>query len=140
MPKLYFYDTGLAAHLLNITDSLQLQTHNMRGPLFENLLITEMLKSYSNEGMEAPCYFWRDKTGHEIDCLIDTPEKLKIIEIKSALTFHSDFIKNLTYFQKLNQGKYLTEPFVIYAGEMTQKRETFTLLPWNSGFVSTLNQ
>ena len=139
MPKLYFYDTGLASHLMNITESKQLQTHNMRGPLFENLIIAEMLKHYSNAGLEAPCYFWRDKTGHEIDCLIDMPDKFKIIEIKSALTFHSDFLKNLTYFQKLNLGKHNTEPVVIYAGEMTQKRETFTLLPWNSDLLSSFN-
>jgi hypothetical protein len=132
MPKLYFYDTGLASYLLNITESKQLQTHYMRGPLFENLIITELLKHYSNKGKDAPCYFWRDKTGHEIDCLLDLPDSLKLIEIKSALTFHTDFLKNLTYFQKLNQGKYNTEPVVIYAGSSVQKRETFTLLPWNS--------
>jgi len=131
MPKLYFYDTGLATHLLNISESKQLQTHNMRGPLFENLIITEILKHYSNAGQEAPCNFWRDKTGHEIDCILDLPDMLKIIEIKSALTFHGDFLKNLTYFQKLNQGKYKVDPIVIYAGNIAQKRENFTLQPWN---------
>jgi len=136
MPKLYFYDTGLASYLLNITESKQLLTHYLRGPLFENLVITELLKHYYNAGQEAPCYFWRDKTGHEIDCLLDLPDSLKLIEIKSALTFHNDFLKNLTYFQKLNQGKYNTEPVVIYAGSSVQKRETFKLLTWNSNFLA----
>lgn len=135
MPKLYFYDTGLASYLLNISESKQLQTHNMRGPLFENFVITEILKHYSNAGQEAPCYFWRDKTGHEIDCLLDLPDSLKLIEIKSALTFHKDFLKNLTYFQKLNMGKYNTKSVVIYAGNMTQERENFDLLTWKENLL-----
>lgn len=136
MPKLYFYDTGLASHLLNITENQQIQSHFMRGSLFENLIINELMKHFANIGREAPCYFWRDKTGHEIDCLLELPDRLKLVEIKSALTFHSDFVKNLAYFQKLNQGKHNTEAVVIYAGNMVQQRETFTLLPWNAEIAS----
>ena len=57
---------------------------------------------------------------------------IQLMEIKSAQTFHPDYLKNITYYQKLNQGKYTTRPFVIYAGDSAQQRESFTLLPWTS--------
>lgn len=132
MPKLYFYDTGLAAYLLDISESRQLQTHFIRGHLFENLIITETLKHFSNAGREAPCFFWRDKMGHEIDCIVEFPDLMQLMEIKSAQTYHPDFLKNILYYQKLNQGKFNTRPLIIYAGDFIQKRESFSLLPWTS--------
>lgn len=130
MPKLYFYDTGLACHLLNIKEEDQLHTHFMRGSLFENMVIIELVKHYANHGQEAPIYFWRDKTGHEIDCLIEMQNEFYIIEIKSSETFHQDFLKNLHYYEKLARGNYTIKPFVIYAGNTPQIRDAFSLLSW----------
>ncbi|MDP2423934.1 MAG: ATP-binding protein [Bacteroidales bacterium] len=136
MPKLYFYDTGLACHFLNITESSQLKTHFMRGSLFENMVIMEIVKHYTNMGQEAPVFFWRDKTGNEIDCLIELTDGLQLIEIKSAHTFHSEFAKNIEYYEKLNQDKYLTRNFIVYAGDTAQQRTLFTLTPWNQDLFS----
>ncbi|MCK5838673.1 MAG: ATP-binding protein, partial [Bacteroidales bacterium] len=76
MPKLYFYDSGLLCSLLGIININQLRTHYLRGGLFENMVISEILKYYFNRGIEPPVYFWRDKHGHEIDCLIDMGDDL----------------------------------------------------------------
>ena len=130
MQKLYFYDTGLACHLLSIKEDQQIATHSMRGPLFENMIINEWIKYFFNSGREAPVYFWRNKTGHEIDLMLDLPEKRILAEIKSGYTFHPDFLKNLSYYQKIGKDKHNLQPFVIYAGEMKQTRESFSLLPW----------
>ena len=43
-PKLYFYDTGLAASLLGIIDANQIEAFYMRGALFENFIVSELLK------------------------------------------------------------------------------------------------
>ena len=140
MPKLYFYDTGLACHLLNIDSSDQLTTHYLRGNLFENLIIAELLKHFTNQGKEAQVYFWRDKTGNEIDCLVELSDGFGLIELKSAQTFHTDFLKNLTYYEKLNNRKYKLNKMVIYAGNNEQHREDFQLLSWrNPDFAMMLS-
>jgi len=139
MPKLYFYDTGLACHLLNIDNSEQLTTHYLRGNLFENMVIIELVKHYANRGKEAPIFFWRDKIGNEIDCLVESSDGYCLIELKSALTFHNDFLKNLAYYEKLNNGKYKTNKVVIYAGNNEQHRENFQLISWqNTDFTKML--
>lgn len=130
MPKLYFYDTGLACHLLNIDDSHQIRTHYMRGSLFENMVIIELLKHSLNSGKELPLYYWRDKTGNEVDCLIETSSGIHLIEIKSSLTFNSDFLKNITYYDKLNNGKFVLDKIIVYAGTEAQNRQNFRLLSW----------
>lgn len=60
MPKLYFYDTGLACTLLGLEKATQLQTHYLKGALFENLVILEILKKRLNQGLPPNLYFWRD--------------------------------------------------------------------------------
>ena len=102
MPKLYFYDTGLACSLLGIDDKKQLETHHLRGPLFENLVVTELLKFRFNQGQQPNLYFWRDKTGHEIDCIYEHNDTLVPIEIKSSKSLSSDHFKKLIYFQRLS--------------------------------------
>lgn len=131
MPKLYFYDTGLACHLLNLTESSQLQSHYLRGHLFENMVIMEIVKHYANQGKEAAVYYWRDKTGNEIDCLIETQQGMYLIEIKSAQTYHAEFAKNIQYYVKLNAGRYVLNPIIVYTGEFKQRRENISLIPWN---------
>jgi len=71
MPKLYFIDTGLAAWLLGIQNVDQLSIHPMCGALFENWVITELLKQRYNRALVSNPYFWRDNTGNEIDVLVD---------------------------------------------------------------------
>ena len=76
MPKLYFIDTGLACNLLGIENAKQLDTHYLRGELFENFVISEIYKYRYNQGLEPNIYFWRDNKGLEIDCIIEKSELL----------------------------------------------------------------
>ncbi len=71
MPKLYFYDTGLACTLLGLEKENQLETHYLKGALFENLIVLEIFKRRLNQGLPANLYFWRDRTGHEVDLLAE---------------------------------------------------------------------
>ena len=59
-PKMYFCDTGLACTLLGIESAEQLAFDKMRGHLFENLIVVELLKRRLNEGKESNLYFYRD--------------------------------------------------------------------------------
>lgn len=71
MPKLYFIDTGLATYLIGIRRADEQANHPMKRGLFENLIIGELLKYRFNKTLDSNLYYWRDKTGHEIDFLID---------------------------------------------------------------------
>lgn len=71
MPKLYFYDTGLACTLLGLEKESQLETHYLKGALFENLIVLEIFKKRLNQGLPTNLYFWRDRTGHEVDLLAE---------------------------------------------------------------------
>ena len=94
-PKLYFYDTGLAAHLLGITDAGVLNSHPMRGALYENYLVTEYLKYCRNFGSANQLYFWRDNIGTEIDLLIERAGVLWPVEMKSGATFQAEWLRGI---------------------------------------------
>jgi len=130
MPKLYFHDPGLAAYLLGIHSLSQLQTHYCKGALFESMIICEMIKQRFNRGQPSNCYFWRDKTGHEIDCLIDTGKFLSPMEIKSGQTITSNFFKGLDYFSK-TAGCRASKPYLIYGGLKNQHRTNAEVLSWS---------
>lgn len=138
MPKLYFYDTGLACALLGIQNKEQLASHPLRGSLFENFIISELKKSCFNRGGSENLYFWRDNKGHEIDGIIDKGDRLIPLEIKSGQTITSAYFKGLKYWNKLagtNDG------FIIYAGEERQKRSSgMDVIPWDDtgSLASTL--
>jgi len=95
MPKLYFYDTGLAAALMGLQSPGQLDLHPMRGALFENMIIVEYLKDRFNAGRVSNLYFWRDNVGLEVDLLLDEPEGLLPVEIKSSATVTDDLFRGL---------------------------------------------
>ncbi len=129
-PKLYFYDTGLVCWLLGIRDQGQLTHHAMRGALFENLVVSETLKQLLNQGENPELWFWRDRSGHEIDLVLEHAGQFSAVEIKSGKTLSSDQFKGLKYWNSLsnNEGKSI----LIYGGDKTQQRDTIEVLPWFS--------
>jgi len=129
MPKIYFYDTGIATALLGIHNASQLDNHAMRGNLFENFVVTELLKQQYNEGQKGSLFFWRDNSGHEVDVLIETAGKLIPVEIKSGQTVTTDYFKGILNWNKISGS---TGGFIVYGGDQSQKRSNqVTLLPWN---------
>ena len=128
-PKLYFLDTGLASWLLGIQNREQLATHAQRGALFETWVISELLKARYNAGETSNLYFWRDRSGHEVDLLIDQGTRLSPLEIKSGQTINQDYFKGLDFWQKL-AGKIAGKAWLVYGGDNRQTRTNVTILPW----------
>jgi len=129
MPKLYFYDTGLACALLGIRQPQTLNLHAQRGALFENFAMSELLKTKLNSGGPADLFFWRDSKGNEVDVLVEENGVLTPIEIKSGRTVQPGFFKGLEYWKKLSgkQGGKL-----IYGGDQLQLRSNgVKVTPWN---------
>lgn len=121
MPKLYFYDTGLAINLLRIKKEADLNDHPFRGALFENFIITELMKNRFNRGERSNLYYWRDSSGNEMDVLIDEGLVLKPIEIKSSATIQSSFFKNFKFWEKLTGYQGGT---VFYTGDRREERSS----------------
>lgn len=130
-PKLYFYDTGLVCSLVGIDSKEQVKTYHSKGALFENLIITELIKSRLHNGMNPRFYFWQNKTKQEIDLIIDHPGGPVPYEIKSGMTMNESYFTNLKYWQKVsaNVSGVLN---VIYGGETNLKTELGNFISWRS--------
>ncbi|MGM0451863.1 MAG: ATP-binding protein [Thermodesulfobacteriota bacterium] len=128
-PKLYFFDTGLCARLLAIQDSAQLNSHPMRGALFESYVISEYVKSRYHAGIFEQLHYWRDRSGNEIDLLVDNGDALQPIEIKSGATLNRDFFKGLHTWLKIAGGA-AENPTLIYGGSQSIVRSGVQVRPW----------
>jgi predicted AAA+ superfamily ATPase len=129
MPKLYFYDTGLASSLLGISSAKQIETHYQFGALFENLVISELLKKLFHRGMRNNLYFWRDHKGAEIDVIIDQGDSLIPVEIKSSRTYSDSFFSGLHYWRKL-AGNHDKQHYVVYGGDGLRETRNGILIGW----------
>jgi hypothetical protein len=128
MPKLYFYDVGVATHLAGIRTE-DIDKHPLKGGLFENLVVIEFYKMLLPD--RPALYFWRDQVGHEIDCLIDGQQGISAIEIKSSQTIQSDFSKNLNHWIKLNDQTRQASCYVVYGGNEQRSSSGISYIPWN---------
>jgi len=98
-PKLYFTDTGLCAHLMGIRTADQAARDPLRGALFENAVVLEVLKHRLNAGRRPDLFFYRDSNGTEVDLLVRSGRAFHGVEIKSAATFTPQFVRGLTAFR-----------------------------------------
>lgn len=131
MPKLYFLDTGLASYLLGLNRPEQVETHYLRGALFESMIVSDFLKYRCHRGLEPNGYFWRDKTGREVDYLIDTGSRLIPLEIKSGRTIVPDHFSGLNSWNRLSGGK-SADSFLVYGGDRNEKRSAGNVLGWKN--------
>lgn len=115
-PKIYFIEPGLAVYLLGIEKPEQVERDPAFGGLFENMVVTEALKSRYNRGKESGLYFFRDHHQNEIDLLYPKGNRYMPIEIKSSRTYRKEFLKGIQYFQKLSEQ---SDPgLLIYDGDL----------------------
>ena len=115
-PKIYFTDAGLAAFLLGINTEEQASRDPLRGNLYENFIIADIMKGALNKGIRPEIFFFRDSHGNEVDLLIREKGTLTPVEIKSSSTFSTEFIKGIERFQTLNI-KRIAPGIVLYNGE-----------------------
>ena len=94
-PKIYMTDTGLACFLLGIRGPGDLRNHPLRGHLFETLVVMEIMKVFVNQGETPPLFFFRDRTGLEVDLLVDLGKRLLAMVIKSSTTVREDALSGL---------------------------------------------
>lgn len=129
--KLYFWDTGLACRLLGIEHPRQLATHPLRGALFENWAVTELVKGRYNRLLKSNLFFWRNNTGMEVDVLAEQSDRLQPIEIKSGKTINSDWTTGLQRWLELAAEEAI-HPALIYGGEKEWKEREVQFIPWRN--------
>lgn len=115
-PKIYFTDPGLACYLLGIEKDIQLIRDPLKGNLFENLVILEIVKARYNSGKEHKLYFYRDSHNNEVDVIFKSANEIIPIEIKSSKTFNLNFLKGLKYLDSFLNNK-ISKGYIIYSGE-----------------------
>ena len=92
-PKVYFYDTGLVAYLTKWSSPETLASGAMSGAILENYVVSEIRKSYLNQGKEAFIYYYRDKDAKEIDLVLEQDGELHPIEIKKSANPASEILR-----------------------------------------------
>lgn len=127
-PKLYFHDTGLLCYLLRISAPEQLEHHAMRGPVFENLIIAELVKHTHHAGREPALSFWRDHRGNEVDLVVEDAGQTAAIEIKSGATASADHFRGLKHWRQITG----TGGQLIYGGNESCKRGGHHLRSWRN--------
>jgi len=128
--KMYFLDTGLLCYLLGIRSEDTIATHPLRGAIFETLIVSELIKAFIHTGEVPPLYFWRDRTGHEVDVVIDAGTELIPLEIKSGATVISSFFDGLRFFCRLGAPASSGGLLVHGGSTPTHIREGFCVKPW----------
>lgn len=118
-PRLYFTDIGLVSYLLGVESNVHISRDPLRGQLFENLVILELLKARYNQGLESNIYFYRDKNQFEIDIICQMGSQISVAEVKSGKTFKREFIKNLIKFKDVAKDD-LIKASLVYAGDVEQ--------------------
>ena len=129
-PKLYFIDTGLAAFLLGIQKEEHIDAHPLRGALFENLVVSELLKKRLNEGKTDNLYYLRDSRGHEVDVLLDYGVHIDLIEVKSGQTLSRNFFSGLHHYRRLYTQT--RNCFLVYGGDQERIQEGVRTIPWQA--------
>jgi uncharacterized protein len=113
-PKIYFYDTGLVCSLLQLKHPEMIESHYLYGSLYENYVISEIIKTHYHAGILPSVYYWRESNGIEIDCIIEkNDQKTVAVEIKGGYTFNNDYLKN---FRKVPFTE-TVKKILVYPGE-----------------------
>lgn len=128
-PKLYFYDVGLAAWLVGIRQCDHLAAHPLRGHLFENLAVLEVLKTYANAGERPDLHFFRDSAGNEADVVLEHGSTLMLVEIKSARSVAPDAMRAVAAIRR-GLGSRPTWSALVYDGAEAQRRSDFDVVPY----------
>ncbi len=127
-PKLYFHDIGLAAWLLGIERASQIATHPLRGALFENLAVADVVKHLSNSARRSPLFFYRDSSGLEIDLVYPLGNHLLPIEIKAGHTIVPAHFEPLARFARLLPSA-AGHALLVYGGDEDVSRGNARAVP-----------
>lgn len=104
-PKLYFTDTGLCSYLTEWSTPQALEAGAMNGAIFETHVVMEVLKSWWNHGLQPPFYYYRDKSGREIDLLFVQDGAMHAIEIKKSASPREEWTRAFAALEQFRSAR-----------------------------------
>ncbi len=130
-PKMYFFDTGLAAYLCGIDSPETLERSFLKGRFFETFIYNEIRKTFINEGIKQEFFYYRDSDQNEVDLLLLRDGKISCIEIKTGQSFNSSSTKAFNKLQssKLEKGK---NAIICNASTISILSDGTLILPYSS--------
>jgi len=140
MPKLHFYDAGLACWLLGIRDVEHLRSHPLRGAIFETWVVSEVAKQRANSGERGGLYFYRDHNGVEADLLIEGRDGLTLVEAKAGQTVTADMLAPARRIAQTLGARANSKPWIVYGGDLSQRRSDCTILSWRQADQVTVSK
>jgi len=114
-PKLYFCDTGLAAHLSRWTSRDVLLNGAASGHYFENHVVGELWRRLAYGFQNANMTYYRDSNQKEIDVVLEVDGVIHPIEIKMASNPESRIVKRFRLLEK--SGEKIQEGWVVCMSE-----------------------
>lgn len=127
---MYFYDTGLVSSLLGITSAVQIETFYMRDALFENFVVSELLKRRLFAGKSEGLYFWRDSNGVEIDVIEEDNLEIKAYEIMASETINTSFCSNIKKIKKIAGLKAENTDVIYFGKNLPTSKESGAYIYW----------
>lgn len=129
-PKLHFLDSGVTCSLLGIRTPGELESHPLRGAIFESWVISEALKWRFNRGLDTGLFFYRDRKGVEVDCLMERGGRLHGAEMKAGQTIAQDFTVPMR--RAASQLGVDLVGRVVYGGADSYRRAGVEVLAWSA--------
>ncbi|MDR1532912.1 MAG: ATP-binding protein [Clostridiales bacterium] len=101
-PRMYFLDTGLCSYVTRWSSPEVLERGAMDGAFFETWVVSEIYKSYINNGKRPPLYFYRDEDRKKIDIIISMNGTVNPVEIKKGAA-PKDAVKNFSVLKPIEK-------------------------------------
>ena len=120
---------GLAAWLIGIREESHLDVHPLKGQLFENLVVLEIMKGLLNQGKHPQLNFYRDSNGLEADLVFEEGDGLVVTEIKSGQTVSGEAFASLHKARKI-LGDRVKKSYLVYGGNENQTRSDTKVLTY----------
>jgi len=125
-PKIYFYDTGLISYLTGISNDDLYNKGPLAGPIFENYIVSEIMKKIKHMASTAELYYLRTQDKAEIDLIVDKKTHADFIEIKKSSTYTIKMSSALKNYATKNDHM-----IVLYNGEAMQQGDV-SILPYTN--------
>ncbi len=144
-PKVYFWDTGLVCYLTGIRTKELFEKGPLCGPIFENYIVSEILKDIRHNNKDIKLFYFRSNLGRESDLIIEDRSKKKITftEIKYSRTARPKMAESIRILlEKERQYQvhtgYDARGLLLYNGNMEGSYfGSVSYMPWSSFLSGT---
>ena len=116
-PKVYFTDVGTLCYLAGLKDPAHAASGPMGGAILETAVLSEIVKTLTNRGIDPQVHFWRTMAGAEVDFVVEVAGGLVPIEVKLSATPRPAMAAAIRRFRS-DLGGAAMPGFVVHPGDI----------------------